>query len=92
MMEYSGIPIIVIICYLIGEIFKLLILKTKNKYKYIPIIVGVSGGLIGLLTFYVSPELLMNTESPLVSVGIGIVSGFASCGSDQAIKQLLKKE
>jgi hypothetical protein len=28
----------------------------------------------------------------LVSVGIGIVSGFASCGSDQAIKQLLKKE
>ena len=92
MMEYSGIPAIIIICYLIGEIFKLLILKTKNKYKYIPIIVGISGGLIGLLTFYVSPELLMNVESPLVAVGIGIVSGFASCGSDQVVRQLLKKE
>lgn len=91
-MEYSGIPAIIIICYLIGEIFKLLILKKKSKYKYIPIIVGTSGGLIGLLTFYVSPELLMNVESPIISIMMGIISGFASCGSDQVIKQLLKKE
>ena len=30
-MEYIGIPSITIICYLVGEIFKILILKKKEE-------------------------------------------------------------
>lgn len=90
-MEYISIPAIVIICYLIGELFKHCILKKKSKYKFLPMIVGISGGIIGLITYFVSPELMFNVTSPIVAISIGIVSGLASTGGNEAIKKILKK-
>lgn len=91
-MEYVGIPSIIIICYLVGEIFKLLILKKKSKYKYIPIVVGITGGILGLICYYISPNIVLNVESPFIAISIGILSGLASTGSNQLIKQILKKD
>lgn len=91
-MEYVGIPSIIIICYLVGELFKLLILKKKSKYKYIPIIVGITGGILGVISYYISPNIVLNVESPLVAISIGILSGLASTGSNELIKQIIKKE
>lgn len=91
-MEYINIPAIVILCYLVGEIFKLLILKKEENYKYIPIIVGVAGGIIGLVVYFIYPEMLPYSDNPIVAISIGIISGLASTGSDQLIRQLLKKE
>ena len=91
-MEYVGIPAIIIICYLVAEIFKLMILKKKNRYKYIPIIVGVTGGIIGIICYYISPEIVLNVESPIIALSIGILSGLASTGSNQILKQIIESK
>lgn len=90
-MQYVGIPSIIIICYLIGEIFKLLVLKKKSKYKYVPIIVGTTGGLLGLLAYYISPSIVLDVESPFIATSLGIVSGLASTGSYEVITKLLSQ-
>lgn len=92
MMEYVSIPVITIICYLLGEFFKLVILKKKKRFKYIPIIVGGIGGALGLTIYLVSPELLLNVTNPFVAMAIGIVSGLAATGGNELVKQILKKE
>ena len=66
-MQYIGIPSIIIICYLIGEISKLLILKKKKNYKYIPIIVGISGGILGLISYYISPNIVLNVKDVILT-------------------------
>lgn len=91
MMEMMSIPVITIVCYLIGEFFKLVILRKKKSYKYIPIIVGGIGGALGLIIYFISPELLFNTTNPFMAIAIGIVSGLASTGGNELIKQILKK-
>ncbi len=90
-MEYIGIPSIVIICYLVGEMFKLLVLKRKNKFKYIPIIVGTLGGILGLLCFFIDSTIVLNVESPIIAVALGIVSGLASTGSYEVITKILSQ-
>ncbi len=91
-MEYISIPAIVVICYLVGELFKHCILKKKSKYKLLPVIVGITGGIVGLITFFISPELMFNVSSPILAISIGIVSGLASTGSNEAVKKLLKNQ
>ena len=91
-MEMVSIPVITILCYFLGEFFKLVILRKKKIYKYIPIIVGGIGGILGLLIYYISPELLFNTTNPFVAMAIGIVSGLASTGGNEIVKKILKKE
>lgn len=91
MMEMMSIPVITIVCYLIGEFFKLVILRKKKRYKYIPVIVGGIGGALGLIIYFMSPELLFNITNPFMAIAIGIVSGLASTGGNELIKQILKK-
>lgn len=42
-MEYASVPSILILCYLVGEIYKVIVKKDKKKYKYIPLIVSIFG-------------------------------------------------
>ena len=64
-MENVGIPIIVIICYMIGEAYKL-IFKNKETYKIIPIITTLAGGVIGVI-LYVSLFLKISLyASPII--------------------------
>lgn len=91
-MEIVSIPVITILCYLVGEFFKLVVLRKKKRYKYIPVIVGCLGGALGLIMYYVSPELLFNATNPFAAIAIGIVSGLASTGGNELVKQILKKE
>ena len=91
-MEMVSIPVITIICYILGEFFKLAILKKKKRYKYIPIIVGSIGGILGLMMYYISPEILFHTTNPFMAIAIGIVSGLASTGGNELIKQIIKRE
>ena len=90
-MQYVGIPSIIIICYLIGEIFKLLILKKKSKYKYVPIIVGTFGGVLGILAYLISPNIVLNVDDPFIALALGIVSGLASTGSYEVIHKVLSQ-
>ena len=91
-MEYIGIPSITIICYLVGEIFKILILKKKRRNKYIPIIVGITGGIIGLIAYYTCKEIVLNCNNVIIAISIGIVSGLASTGGFEVINKLIRGE
>lgn len=72
------------ICYLIGLIVKA---TPWNNDKYIPICCGVAGGILGVVAMLTGMPDFPSADI-LTSVAIGIVSGLAATGIDQAVKQL----
>lgn len=91
MMDFTCVPIIVVCCYMIGEIYKVLFKNKKEAYKLIPILVAILGGLLGILIYFTAPEMILNADNVWVALGIGIVSGASSTGTNQIIKQIFKK-
>ena len=76
------VPVVLIICLCIGYIIKHLV-PTDRVNKFIPLIVGVLGVFISVWNseWTVTPEILV----------IGLVSGLASTGLHQALKQFIDK-
>lgn len=74
---------IVVICYLVGLAAKR---SQKVKDETIPVIVGVAGGILGVVGMYVMPDFPANDI--LNAIAVGIASGLASTGVNQAYKQL----
>lgn len=74
---------ITVICYIIGLVAKNI---EKLNDKWIPVIVGIAGGIIGAVGLYVIPSFPANNV--IDAVAVGIVSGLASTGADQIFKQL----
>ena len=79
-----AIPVITVIVFLIGEAVKL----TPLDEKWIPVICGASGGILGVIAKYVMPEF--PAQDILTAIAIGIVSGLAATGAHQVYKQLSK--
>lgn len=73
---------IIVICYLIGIGAKLI---PGIKDDYIPVIVGVFGGILGMVGLYVIPDFPANDI--LNAISVGIVSGLASTGVNQIYKK-----
>ena len=86
MMELIGIPAIVVISYMITEVFKVFI-----DNKYLPIVAGISGGVLGVLSFVLQIDIMPATDI-IRALAIGIISGLAATGSNQILKQIKKKE
>lgn len=78
---------IVVITYLIGLGAKLI---PQVKDELIPVIVGISGGILGVMGMYVMPDF--PATNVMDAVAVGIVSGLASTGVNQVYKQLKAKE
>lgn len=78
----GGVAVITIICYLVGQAVKV----TPLDNKYIPVIVGICGGLLGI------PGMMLMPDFPatdyMTAVAVGIVSGLAATGVNQAVKQI----
>lgn len=91
-MDYMSVPIIVVCCYIVGEIYKFIFVKKQEAYKLIPIILAMLGGVIGSIMYITNPEMIFNAANIWVALGIGIVSGASSTGANQIIKQLFTKE
>ena len=91
-MDFISVPIIVLCCYMVGEVYKVIFKKNTEKYKLIPIIVAVIGGLMGVLIYYTAPEVIFNVSDVYSALMIGIMSGFASTGTNQILKQNLEIE
>lgn len=91
-MEFTSVPIIVLICYVIGELYKFLFKKKKETYKFIPILLSISGGILGIFIYLTNKEMIMNASNIWIALGIGIISGASSTGTNQVVKQLLSKE
>mgnify|MGYP003291408613 CR=1 FL=1 len=91
-MEFSSIPIIVIICYLIGEIYKVIFNNNHKLYKLIPILNAMLGGILGVLIFFTNKEIMLNVSNVWSAICIGIVSGVSSTGTNQIIKKIFKNK
>ena len=79
MMEVLGITAvaaITVICYLAAEIVKV----TSLDNKWIPVICGISGGILGIAALFWMPDVLS-------AAAVGIVSGLAATGANQIFKQ-----
>lgn len=85
-MQIGTVLAIVVITYLVGLAAKTI---PTIKDNYIPVIVGVSGGILGVVGMYVMPDFPANDI--LNAIAIGIVSGLASTGVNQAYKQISAK-
>ncbi len=78
----AGVAAITAICYLVGEGVKVSGLGSK----FIPVIVGVAGGVLGVIGYKIMPDF--PATDILTAVAVGIVSGLAATGVNQVVKQL----
>lgn len=84
MMEVLGITAvaaITVICYLAAEIVKVASLDNK----WIPVICGISGGILGIAALFWMPDFPV--QDVLSAAAVGIVSGLAATGANQIFKQ-----
>ena len=80
--EILGVAAITIICYLFAEGIK----ATKLDNKWIPVLVGLLGGILGVVGMFVMPEF--PAGDVITAIAVGIVSGLAATGANQVYKQL----
>ena len=58
-MNFTAVPIIVICCYLCGEIYKAIFRNHTNAYRFIPLVTSVLGGILGVVIFLTNPEVML---------------------------------
>ena len=81
----AGVAAITVICYLIGQGVK----ASGLDNKWIPVIVGACGGVLGVAGIFLMADF--PAGDVLTAAAVGIVSGLAATGVDQAGKQLFCK-
>ncbi|HHU43923.1 MAG: enolase [Bacillota bacterium] len=90
MIEFFYVPFIVILVYMLMEIYKILIAKDKPVLKQlIPVFSCLTGMVIGGLSFYLLPDVIQ-TDSIATALTVGGASGLAATGMDQIFKQFNK--
>lgn len=82
-MGVAPISAIVIICWLVAYLLR----ATTLDNKWLPVICGGSGAVLGLGAWLVGVESIPASD-PFTALAIGIVSGFAATGIHQVGKQL----
>ena len=81
-MGFTAIPAITVICYLLAQGIK----ATSLDNKWLPLICGVAGLILGEVGMVVMAEF--PATDYLTAAAVGIVSGLAATGANQVIKQL----
>lgn len=78
-----GVAAISVICYLVGMGIKV----SKIDDKFIPVICGVFGAILGIVGYLIKmPDF--PAQDPITAVAVGIVSGLAATGANQIYKQM----
>ena len=85
--EFATVASITVICYLIGLVCHNI---PRLDNKWIPCIVGLSGLILGVVGWLTIPDYPANNV--LDAIAVGIVSGLASTGANQVVKQLASEE
>lgn len=78
----ASVAVITVICYLVGQVVK----ASGVDNKWIPIVVGVAGGILGVVGMHIMPDF--PAQDYLTAIAVGIVSGLAATGANQVVKQL----
>ena len=81
----ASVAAITVIAYLVGMAAKDV---TIVEDKWIPVIVGVTGMILGVAGLYVMPDF--PAKDVINAAAIGVVSGLAATGINQIGKQLQK--
>lgn len=79
----AGVAAITVIAWLIGEIVK----NTGLDNKWIPVICGLSGAILGILGMNMMPDF--PAQDYITAAAVGIASGLAATGFHLVVKQLL---
>jgi len=78
-----GVAAISVICYAVGLSVKV----SPLDNKYIPVIVGICGAILGAIGYVIGmPDF--PAQDMITAVAVGIVSGLAATGADQIKKQM----
>lgn len=80
----TGVAAITVIAYLIGQAIK----ATALDNKWIPIICGIVGGVLGTVAMRIMPDF--PATDYITAAAVGIVSGLAATGINQIGKQITK--
>ena len=78
----TGVAAITVICLLIGQGVK----ASGVDNKWIPLTCGVCGGVLGVAGMFLMPDFPAGDY--ITAAAVGIVSGFAATGVNQALKQM----
>ena len=78
----ASVAAITVICLLVAQGIK----ATSIDNKWLPVICGFLGGILGVVGMYVMPDFPSNDV--ITSIAVGIVSGLAATGANQIYKQL----
>lgn len=73
---------IIALCYFIGFIAKQI---PAIKNNYIPLIVGASGAILGIIGYFTIPDY--PASDLLTAISVGVASGLTSTGVDQLVKK-----
>lgn len=80
-----GVAAITMICYLIGMVAK----ASSLNNKWIPVVCGVFGLLLGILGLAIMPDF--PAEDYITAAAVGAFSGLAATGVNQVFKQVSSK-
>lgn len=86
-MEFTGVvsvAAITVVCYLIAQAVK----ATALDNKWLPVICGALGGILGVAGLYVMPDF--PAGDILTAVAVGIVSGLAASGAYDIVAGIVK--
>ena len=78
----AGIPVITVISFLVAQAIK----ATPLNEKWLPVICGCVGGVLGVVAMFTMPEF--PAHDVLTALAYGIVSGLGATGAHQVYKQL----
>lgn len=81
----AAVPVIVVIVFLVCQAIK----ATKLDNKWLPVIAGTAGGILGVVAMFTMPGF--PAHDYLSAIAIGIVSGLAATGAHQVYHQLSEK-
>ena len=84
-MGIVAVPVITVIVFLVAELIKAIGLDTR----WVPVICGFAGGILGMLAMSLMPEY--PAKDYLTACAVGIVSGLAATGAHQVYVQLVRK-
>jgi hypothetical protein len=79
----ESVPVIAVIVFLIVQAVK----ATPLEDKWLPVIAGAVGGVLGLTATFLMPDY--PAHDPLTAIAVGIVSGLAATGAHQIYKKVL---
>ena len=78
----ASVAAITVLSYLAAEAVK----ATAVDNKWLPVICGVLGGVLGVVGLYVMPDY--PAHDVINAAAVGVVSGFAATGINQIYKQM----